>query len=85
MDAGGLIARARDTANRRVQVVTLTETGEAAFLRLRDAAIAFDTKLRAGLDDSDLATLTTLLTRLTANVDPPADPGAPWGVLPDAH
>src|ERR1700746_3492937 len=43
MDARGLITRTRDAANRRVQVVTLTETGEAAFLRLREAAITFDT------------------------------------------
>ena len=43
MDARGLITRTRDAANRRVQVVTLTETGEAAFLRLREAAMAFDT------------------------------------------
>jgi MarR family transcriptional regulator, transcriptional regulator for hemolysin len=79
MDVGGLITRARDTANRRIQVVTLTEAGEAAFLRLRDAAFAFDAKLRVGLDDNDLATLTTLLTRLTANVDTPAEAGPPRG------
>ena len=42
MHAQGLVARARDDANRRVQVVTLTEAGEAAFVRLREAAIAFD-------------------------------------------
>src|ERR1700740_2323597 len=42
MDARGLISRTRDAANRRVQVVTLTEAGEAAFGRLRDAAMAFD-------------------------------------------
>jgi MarR family transcriptional regulator, transcriptional regulator for hemolysin len=78
METDGLITRTRDTANRRVQVVTLSETGEQAFLALRAAAIAFDTKLRAGLDDSDLATLTALLTRLTANVDAPAEAGPPW-------
>src|ERR1700685_296527 len=32
METGGLITRIRETANRRVQVVTLTETGEQAFL-----------------------------------------------------
>src|SRR6202789_2350184 len=41
MDARGLITRTRDAANRRVQVVTLTEAGEAAFLRLRGTALAF--------------------------------------------
>jgi MarR family transcriptional regulator for hemolysin len=67
MDTRGLITRTRDAANRRVQVVTLTEAGEAAFLRLRDAAFAFDAKLRAGFADADLANLATQLSRLAAN------------------
>ena len=67
MDARGLVTRTRDAANRRVQVVALTEAGEAAFARLRDAAITFDAKLRAGLADADLATLSALLGRLAAN------------------
>ena len=68
MEARGLIARTRDAANRRVQVVTLTEAGEAAFVRLRDTAIAFDAQLRAGLTEADLAALSTSLGRLAANV-----------------
>jgi MarR family transcriptional regulator for hemolysin len=84
MDARGLITRTRDAANRRVQVVTMTETGEAAFLRLREAAMAFDTKLRAGLTAADLATLDTLLTHLAANAGTPADTGTPpWAGLAD--
>jgi MarR family transcriptional regulator, transcriptional regulator for hemolysin len=67
MDTRGLITRTRDAANRRVQVVTLTEAGEATFLRLRDAAVAFDAKLRTGFADTDLTTLATQLTRLAAN------------------
>src|SRR5580658_426368 len=64
MDAQGLVHRTRDNANRRVQVVTLTEAGEAAFLRLRAAAIAFDAGLRAGFTDADLAGLDAHLQRL---------------------
>src|SRR5215467_3911081 len=41
MDGRGLITRRRDVANRRIQVVELTEEGEAAFGRLREAAMAF--------------------------------------------
>src|SRR5215471_2544487 len=78
MDARGLITRTREAANRRVQVVTLTEAGEAAFLRLREAAMAFDTKLRTGLTNADLATLGTLLTHLAANAGTPADTTPPW-------
>jgi MarR family transcriptional regulator, transcriptional regulator for hemolysin len=81
MDADGLITRTREAANRRVQVVTLTEKGDQAFLSLRAAAMAFDARLRSGLADTDLATLETLLTRLSANVTPQADPGPSWDGL----
>src|SRR5215472_17912117 len=83
MDARGLITRTRDTANRRVQVVTLTKAGEAAFLRLRSAAMAFDARLRAGLADADLATLGTVLGRLAANAGTPEEPAPPWAGLAD--
>jgi MarR family transcriptional regulator for hemolysin len=85
MDAGGLITRARDAANRRVQVVTLTEKGDQAFQSLAAAAVAFDARLRAGLADTDLAALTTLLARLSANVAVPVEDGPPWDGLADAH
>jgi MarR family transcriptional regulator, transcriptional regulator for hemolysin len=68
MDAQGLVTRRRDPANRRVHVVELTEAGEALFLRLRDAALAFDQRLRHGLTDRDAADLEGLLLRLERNV-----------------
>jgi MarR family transcriptional regulator for hemolysin len=84
MDARGLITRTRDAANRRFQVVTLTEAGEAAFLRLRSAAMAFNDKLRAGLTDADLGTLAALLSQLAANVGAEAaTPAPPWAGLAD--
>jgi MarR family transcriptional regulator, transcriptional regulator for hemolysin len=76
MDAGGLITRTRDAANRRVQVVALTAAGDAAFVRLRSAAVAFDTRLNAGLTQAEQATLAALLSRLTANIGSP-DPELP--------
>src|SRR5215471_17064808 len=57
-----------------VREATLTHAGEAAFLRLREAAMAFDAKLRAGIADVDLATLGTVLGRLAANVGTPEEP-----------
>ena len=54
-------------------------------MALRAAAVAFDTRLRTGLDDADLATLTTLLARLSANVAAPAGKGPPWTGLAGAH
>jgi MarR family transcriptional regulator, transcriptional regulator for hemolysin len=83
MDSAGLITRTRDTANRRIQIVALTEEGEAAFLRLRQAAIAFDERLRTGVAEAEIATMTALLTRLTENVAEPASADAPWGGLND--
>jgi MarR family transcriptional regulator, transcriptional regulator for hemolysin len=82
MDARGLITRTRDAANRRFQVVTLTEAGEAAFLRLRSAAMTFNARLSAGLTDTDLATLGALLGKLAANVGAEAAT-PPWAGLAD--
>jgi MarR family transcriptional regulator, transcriptional regulator for hemolysin len=74
MDAQGLVTRRRDPANRRVHVVELTEAGEAAFLRLRDAALTFDERLRRGFAERDLGDLERLLGRLERNVAD-GDPG----------
>jgi MarR family transcriptional regulator, transcriptional regulator for hemolysin len=60
-----------------VHVVELTEAGEAAFLRLRDAALAFDHRLRGGLEADELAALEAVLGRLAANVDP-SYAGSEW-------
>ncbi|HEY2508826.1 MAG TPA: MarR family winged helix-turn-helix transcriptional regulator [Streptosporangiaceae bacterium] len=77
MESGGLVTRHRDPANRRIHVVQITDAGEAMFLALRDAAMAFDSQLRAGLTSQEIATLDGLLGRLAANVD--ADQaGLPW-------
>src|SRR5271166_2701461 len=83
MDARGLITRTRDAANRRIQVVALTDAGEAAFLRLRTTAIAFDTQLRSGLSDTDVARLGQLLGQLAANAGWPAAHAPPWAGLAD--
>ncbi len=68
MESAGLLTRRRDPANRRVHLVALTPEGDALFLRLRDAAMAFDSRLRAGLSDRDISQLGELLSRLSDNV-----------------
>ncbi len=68
MESAGLVTRRRDPANRRLHLVELTPAGDALFLRLRDAAMAFDQRLRAGLSEDDLAQLGALLTRIRDNV-----------------
>ncbi len=78
MDTQGLVTRARDPANRRIHVVELTPAGEAAFVRLAEAATTFDRRLRDGLSDADLDVLATVLGRLAGNVAGGQDPASPW-------
>lgn len=73
MERAGLLTRRRDPDNRRVHVVFLTAEGEAAFHRMRTAAVAFDQRLRSGLDAADVAELDSLLRRLHTNISPVAD------------
>ena len=70
LERDGLVRRERTADNRRVQQVTVTEAGETLFLRLRRAAGAFDGRLRAGLDDAEVAELRRLLTQLAENAPP---------------
>jgi MarR family transcriptional regulator for hemolysin len=81
MEADGLLTRTRDRNNRRIHVVELTEAGEAAFLRLRYAAVAFDRRLRSGMSADAIAQLEGLLGRLAANVGTREKPSAPWAGL----
>jgi MarR family transcriptional regulator, transcriptional regulator for hemolysin len=68
MDRGGLVTRRRDPVNRRVHMVELTEAGEQAFRRMREAAVAFDARLRTGISSEELAELGHILDRLASNV-----------------
>ncbi|HWC37160.1 MAG TPA: MarR family transcriptional regulator [Acidimicrobiales bacterium] len=78
MEADGLVTRHRDPTNRRVHLIQLTDAGEAAFVRLRDAASTFDRRLRRGLGQDEVDQLHDLLTRLAANVGASIDHGPPW-------
>ena len=68
MESAGLVTRRRDPDNRRVHLVELTAAGDALFLRLRDAALAFDKSLRRGLSDTDVARFHELLGHAQDNV-----------------
>lgn len=67
METSGLIVRHRDPANRRIQHVTLTAAGEELFQHLRDAAVAFDRRLREGFTQAEADSLAGALRRLHAN------------------
>jgi MarR family transcriptional regulator, transcriptional regulator for hemolysin len=68
MEGEGLVTRRRDPHNRRVHVVELTPAGEAAFQRMRSAAVEFDRRLRGDLPDEDLRRTVAVLEQLRANV-----------------
>lgn len=77
LEKRGLITRRPAPGNRRVHVVEITEEGGRMFLRLREAATAFDTRLRTGFDAEDSAVFSDLLDRLVANVGG-AEAAVPW-------
>lgn len=81
METDGLLTRRRDQDNRRIHIIELTEAGEAAFLRLRDAAVAFDSQLRRGIPATEIASLEGILGRLTANIGTAEQGSAPWAGL----
>lgn len=80
MEAAGLVTRTRDPENRRVHRVELTSAGHAAFARLLSTVVAFDSRLRAGLDDAELGALSGTLGRLQGNVSTAGESGTvtPW-------
>jgi MarR family transcriptional regulator for hemolysin len=82
LESAGLVARNRDPANRRPYMITLTSAGDELFFRLRDAAVAFDRRLRNGVSDRRIADLRRTLTALRDNLvttDSAAAPGAHAG------
>jgi MarR family transcriptional regulator for hemolysin len=68
MEADGLVERERASADRRIQAVTSTAAGRRRFAALRAVVVDFDTRLRAGFGDDELATLRALLGRARSNL-----------------
>jgi len=68
MQKTGVIARERDPDDRRVVRVELTDAGEELFLRLAQAAIGFDQRVREGVSDRELESVRSVLGRLRENV-----------------
>ena len=68
LEKTGLIERKRDPANRRAVLVELTPAGEEMFLKLAQAAMSFDKRLRKGLSEDEADAFRDTLARLRANV-----------------
>ncbi|HEY7136917.1 MAG TPA: MarR family transcriptional regulator [Acidimicrobiia bacterium] len=75
LEAAGLVTRQRDPGDRRVWRAELTDAGRETFRRMKHGALAFETALRAGLDDAELAHFFDVLERLTKNAEA-FDPGS---------
>jgi MarR family transcriptional regulator for hemolysin len=68
MEAQGLVRRWRESGNRRVQRVELTDEGIALFGRLREVVVAHDWWLRSTLSDHEVEPHGELLDRVEAAV-----------------
>ena len=67
-ERAGLVVRRRDADDRRAVRVELTEAGEQLFTTLREAVLAFNRRLTAGIGEQELKRLAQTLGRLETNV-----------------
>ena len=68
LEKHGIVRRVRDGSDRRTVRVELTPEGERLFQTLRQAVIAFNRNLTAGLTDTELERVRRTLARLEQNV-----------------
>jgi MarR family transcriptional regulator for hemolysin len=68
LEGEGIVRRIRDSADRRAVRVELTGEGEELFQKLRQAVVAFNRDLTAGVGETELDRLRTTLARLDQNV-----------------
>jgi MarR family transcriptional regulator for hemolysin len=71
LEDNGIVRRVRDGGDRRAVRVELTAKGEKLFQTLREAVIAFNRDLTAGLTEAELERVRKTLARLEQNVRPP--------------
>ncbi len=73
MEADGLVGRARDPADRRQHIVTITARGAKRLGTTMSAVEDFHRSLVAGLSDRQVRQLLSALTVIGANLDASAD------------
>ncbi len=73
LESQGLVRRWRESSNRRVQRVELTDAGIALFDRLREVAVRHNQRLRSKLTDDEVRLLAELLDRLRTGLEAPSD------------
>jgi MarR family transcriptional regulator, transcriptional regulator for hemolysin len=82
LESQGLVRRWRESSNRRVQRVELTDAGIALFDRLREVAVRHNQRLRSKLTDEEVGLLAELLDRLRTGLEVPSDRVGEDGVDP---
>jgi MarR family transcriptional regulator, transcriptional regulator for hemolysin len=68
LEDSGVVRRVRDGTDRRAVRVELTGAGEQLFQTLRQAVIAFDRDLTAGVSETELERVRKTLARLEQNI-----------------
>ncbi len=74
LEESGLVVRTRDPGDRRAVRVELTDAGREKHGELAQAVIAFNRRLRSGLDETEIRELRALLAKLERNVGPDEAP-----------
>lgn len=72
LERDGMLTRNASQEDRRIEILSLTDNGLAAFAELGQLALAYDSSLRDSLGAADATLLATLLRRLIA-MGSPAD------------
>jgi MarR family transcriptional regulator for hemolysin len=68
LEENGIVRRVRDGSDRRAVRVELTAEGERLFQTLRQAVVAFNRELTAGVTETELDRVRKTLARLEQNV-----------------
>ena len=68
LEESGLVIRTRDPQDRRAVRVELTDAGREKHGELMQAVIAFNRRLRSGLEEAEIQELRELLAKLERNV-----------------
>jgi MarR family transcriptional regulator for hemolysin len=68
LEESGIVRRVRDGSDRRAVRVELTADGERLFQTLRQAVIAFNRELTAGVTETELERMRKTLAQLEQNV-----------------
>ena len=77
LENAGMIARARDTEDRRRMIVSVTARGRSEIESLRDSGAQFAEDLFSGLTENEIETMLALVEKLNAQFRNEEEPGEP--------